>query len=417
MMQKAALRANEIDMAWIETIWIETIKRRCRLALLNLLVVGLVMGLAQPAWAATKLSWLEAEPSNASDFEKALTVRDWQFPQDFVAHDDYQSEWWYYTGNLETAEGRPFGFQLTFFRQALLPATQAVNQDSPRSHWRGRQVYSAHFTVSDIAAQQFYPYERFSRGTVDLAGAELPYHIWLEDWSATEVEPGTVRLQAKTDRVGLDLTVAQTLPPILQGKRGLSVKGHEPGNASYYYSLVQQPTTGTITIDDSAYQVSGLTWKDHEYSTSSLSAGTVGWDWFSMQFDNGSALMLYLLRHEDGTIEDTSAGTYIAPSGETTPISWQDWQVQVLDTWKSPKNGAVYPAKWQIEIPKLNISLQAQAMMSNQELNVATATYWEGAVEFAGTQGDTVLNGKGYVELTGYVTRLDTLLSARTPRT
>ncbi|MFM7428240.1 MAG: lipocalin family protein, partial [Elainella sp.] len=281
--------------------------------------------------------------------------------------------------------------------------------------WRGRQIYSAHFTISDIAEQQFYPSERFSRGTVGLAGAELPYRVWLEDWSATEVEPGTVRLVAKTDDVALDLLVQQTLPPILQGDRGLSIKGHEPGNASYYYSLVQQPTTGSLTVHDKTYSLSGLTWKDHEYSTSSLSVGTVGWDWFSMQFDNGSALMLYLLRHEDGTIEDTSAGTYISPSGETTPISWQDWQVQVLDTWKSGKNGAVYPAKWQIEIPKLNLSLQAKAMMPNQELNVATATYWEGAVAFEGTQSNNPLNGKGYVELTGYVNRLDTLLSARTP--
>ncbi|WNZ26270.1 hypothetical protein HJG54_27915 [Leptolyngbya sp. NK1-12] len=386
-------------------------------------LVILLVGLVSLSWlwvpmanaAGTQLNWLEAPPADTAQFEKAMAPKPWQFPQDFGAHEDYQTEWWYYTGNMATDEGREFGFQLTFFRQALAPepAQPVANQ---ASHWRSNQVYSAHFTISDIAQKKFYPYERFSRGTVGLAGAETePYHVWLEDWSATEVAPGQVRLQAQTAEVALDLLVEQTRPPVLQGDHGLSIKGLEPGNASYYYSLVQQPTTGTITVQGHPYSVSGLTWKDHEYSTSSLSAGTVGWDWFSMQFDNGSALMLYLLRHEDGTLETTSAGTFIAPAGETTPLSWQDWQLKVLDTWKSPKTGAVYPAKWTIEIPKLALTLQGQPLMPNQELNVATATYWEGAVEFDGQQANETLHGKGYVELTGYADRLDALLSARTP--
>lgn len=381
--------------------------------LLNVLIWLISLWLfVQPANAATQLTWLEEASTNAVEFKKALTPQAWQFPQDFGAHEDYQTEWWYYTGNLETAEGRDFGFQLTFFRQALTNSIPAATG----SNWRSNQIYSAHFTLSDVAQQQFYPYERFSRGTVGLAGAQaLPYRVWLEDWSASETEPGKVRLQAKTDQVALDLIVEQTLPPILQGDRGLSIKGLEPGNASYYYSLVQQPTSGTITVEGKSFQVTGLTWKDHEYSTSALTPGTVGWDWFSMQFDNGSALMLYLLRHEDGSSESTSAGTYIAPSGDTTPLTWSDWQVKVLDTWKSPKSGATYPAKWTIEIPKLDLKLRAQPLMPNQELNVATATYWEGAVRFNGSQDERPLNGAGYVELTGYATRLDTVLSARTP--
>lgn len=393
--------------------------------LLRAVVLVWAVGLlwVQPAGAATELNWLETEPPDSSGFQQALTVRDWDFPRDFGAHETYQTEWWYYTGNLVTDlgarstddTGREFGFQLTFFRQALKPESE-IQPVSSASQWRGNQIYSAHFTVSDIAEQQFYPSERFSRGRVGLAGAEAqPYAVWLEDWSATEIAPGRVRLQAKTAEVALDLTVEQTLPPVLQGDRGLSVKGKEPGNASYYYSLVQQPTTGMVKVKDKSYAVRGLTWKDHEYSTSALTAGTVGWDWFSMQFENGSALMLYLLRHEDGTLESTSAGKYIAASGETTTLSGTDWQVEVLDSWKSPKNGAVYPAKWRIEIPKLDLTLQAEPLMPNQELNVATATYWEGAVGFTGTQGSAQLNGKGYVELTGYAGRLDSLLSARTP--
>jgi predicted secreted hydrolase len=373
----------------------------------------LLLSIPSAASSTTQLTWLDTAPPDTTGFLKATAPQTWHFPEDFGPHPSYQTEWWYYTGNLETSEGRPFGFQLTFFRQALSPNAA---QSTSTSHWRNNQIYSAHFTISDIAQQQFYPFDRFSRSGIDLAGATaIPYHVWLEDWSATEIAPGQVQLQAQTSDVALDLIVEQTLPPVLHGDRGLSLKGLEPGNASYYYSLVQQPTTGTITINDRSFQVTGLTWKDHEYSTSSLSPGTVGWDWFSMQFDNGSALMLYLLRHEDGTIEPTSAGTFIAANGDLIPLTSQDWQIDVLDTWKSAKSQATYPAAWTIRIPKVDLVLQGQSMMGNQELNTATATYWEGAVAFEGLQQGRSLHGQGYVELTGYADRLDAILSARTP--
>ncbi len=387
--------------------------------LLILLVLCVSLFVNQPVWAGnTQLVWLDF-PTDSNHFRKALSPQDWHFPKDFGPHLDYQTEWWYYTGNLETEEGRPFGFQLTFFRQAL-----TSNPEITPSDLRSNQIYSAHFTVSDIrGAEQFpggkrhfYPYERFSRGNIHLAGAEsTPYHVWLENWSATELEPNKVRLQAKAADAALDLVVSQTLPPILQGDRGLSVKGYEPGNASYYYSLVQQPTTGTLTVNKKSYTVNGITWKDHEYSTSALTPGTVGWDWFSMQFDNGTALMLYLLRREDGTLESTSAGTFIAADGTSQPLNAQDWTVNRLDTWKSPKSKAVYPSKWRIEIPKLDLTVQGKSMLADQELNTSTATYWEGAVQFEGSVKEQPLRGSGYVELTGYADRLDSLLAERTP--
>ncbi|NJR49972.1 MAG: hypothetical protein HC780_10785 [Leptolyngbyaceae cyanobacterium CSU_1_3] len=371
--------------------------------------------------ATTQLTWLDTDPVDTTAFRKATTPQTWHFPEDFGPHEDYQTEWWYYTGNLQTEAGREFGFQLTFFRQGLAPTVAqtivpktAESTQSPQSQWRGNQIYSAHFTISDIAQKNFYPYDRFSRNRIALAGAIAdPYHVWLENWSATEIAPGQVRLEATTPEVALDLMVEQTLPPILQGDRGLSIKGLEPGNASQYYSLVQQPTKGALTINGQTFTVKGLTWKDHEYSTSSLSPGTVGWDWFSMQFNNGSALMLYLLRHDDGSLETTSAGTYISADGKTTPLTFQDWQVKVLSTWKSPQTKAVYPAKWTIAIPKLDLTLQAQPLMPNQELKTQTATYWEGAAAFEGSQKDQPLQGRGYIELTGYADRLDSLLSVR----
>ncbi|MEM9165020.1 MAG: lipocalin family protein, partial [Cyanobacteria bacterium P01_F01_bin.4] len=201
----------------------------------------------------------------------------------------------------------------------------------------------------------------------------------------------------------------ETLPPVLQGDRGYSQKGPEPGNASYYYSIVQQQTQGMVMVADETFEVRGLTWKDHEYSTSALSPGTVGWDWFSLQLDDGSALMLYGLRKEDGTIAEVSSGTYVSADGKTQAIDPTDWQIDVLNTWRSPTSKAEYPAQWHIEVPKLGIVLDGKSLMPNQELNIST-TYWEGAVGFDGTRAGQPVTAKGYVEMTGYADRLDMVL-------
>lgn len=374
--------------------------------------LGAFLGTAFPAIAANSVTW-QPLPTAPGEYRKAIDLPNWHFPADFGPHNHYQTEWWYYTGNLETEDGRPFGFQLTFFRQAISPTVAA---ESTPSSWRTNQIYSAHFTVSDIAGEGFYVDEQFSRNAIGLAGAAAtPYRVWLNDWSATELEPGVVRLQAQSQEVAIDLTVQQTRPPVLQGDRGLSIKGLEPGNASYYYSLVQQPTAGTVTVQGNPFAVHGKTWTDHEFSTSALTAGTVGWDWFSIQLEDGSALMLYQLRHEDGTPEITSAGTFVSASGETTHLNHDDWTIRVLKTWTSPRSKAVYPAQWQIRIPRLNLLLEGRSRLADQELNTSTATYWEGATAFEGTRQDQPIRGAGYVELTGYATRLDSLLSESTP--
>ncbi|MDJ0897630.1 MAG: lipocalin-like domain-containing protein [Xenococcus sp. MO_188.B8] len=389
-------------------------KKLSILAFLLVFAAGIIFALwPQPQVTATgkaTVAWLESQPSESENsFSRVYEPQEILFPRDLGPHEDYQTEWWYYTGNLETTSGRPLGFQLTIFRRALTPAIEAIGSDS-FSNWRSNQVYFAHFTISDVAKQSFYTKERFSRGAMGLAGAQAsPYQVWLEDWSATELAPGQVQLVAKTDEVALDLTLQETLPPILQGDRGYSVKGEEPGNASIYYSIVQQPTTGTITVGDETFAVTGLTWKDHEYSTSSLSPGTVGWDWFSLQFDQGTALMLYVLRKEDGTIAPSSGGTFISADGSVQPLKSQDWQLQVLDTWKSPTSKGEYPSKWQLSIPQLDLTLTGKSLMANQELNLST-TYWEGAVEFQGQQQEKPVQAKGYVEMTGYTQGLDTVL-------
>jgi predicted secreted hydrolase len=380
---------------------------------LALITIVFLTFLAPAQAATTDLTWLDTPQPSDQAFTKATKPNNVQFPRDLGPHPDFRSEWWYYTGNLQTEQGRDFGFELTFFRQAISPET-AAQTSAQTSPWRNPQIYSAHFTVSDIANKKFYFQERFSRSALALAGASSqPYGVWIEDWRADAIDDKTVHLSATTPEATIDLQLNQTLPPVLQGDRGLSIKGKAEGNASYYYSIVQQATQGQITLNGQTYPVTGVTWKDHEYSTSALDPGTIGWNWFAAQFDDGAALMLYVLRREDGTISSTSAGKYIAPDGQTQSLSAADYQVRPMAQWKSPTTKASYPTQWEVTIPKLELKFQAQALIPNQEVNSSTASYWEGAVAYKGTDHDRPLTGKGYIELTGYRDRLDQVLGEK----
>ncbi len=376
-----------------------------KIGIVILLVVGLLLGLFwwRGGWekdtAVSPPALLPLTNASANDaFTQATEPNQITFPQDYGPHDEYQTEWWYYTGNVTAEDGEEFGYQLTFFRRALT----ADQEETTDNAWRSNQIYLAHFAITDVQGEAFYPQERFSRGSAGLAGAQAePYAVWLENWSAREVRPGVVRLFAETEEVTLDVELTQTLDPVLHGAGGLSQKGADVGNASYYYSLVQQPTTGTIRVGDQSYTVTGKSWQDHEYSTSALGENTVGWDWFSLQLDNGQSLMFFQIRNEDGSIDPFSSGTFIDADGSLTPLGVEDWQLEVTERWTSPANGAEYPAGWLIRIPSLEIELEGRPYLANQELNLST-TYWEGATQFSGTVAGQAVTAKGYVELTGY---------------
>lgn len=324
---------------------------------------------------------------NTEGYARAIEPREFRFPEDHGPHPEFRTEWWYYTGNLSTREGRRFGFQLTFFRSAFAPSMPERS-----SQWAARQAYLAHFTVSDIEGQQFRSFERWSRGALGLAGSQgEPFRVWLEDWS-TEGN----RLRAAEDGVALDLTLQPGKPPVLQGERGLSQKSEEPGNASYYYSLTRMPASGTVRLGEERFEVSGLAWMDREWSTSSLGEDQVGWDWFALQLEDGRDLMLYQLRREDGTADATSNGTLVGPRGESRHLSPSDFELEVLERWESPRSGASYPARWRLRIPSADLDLTIEPLIPDQELDVSFR-YWEGAVRIEGTS-----RGRGYVEMTGY---------------
>ncbi len=346
-------------------------------------------------------SLLVDDGTTSTAYARATKPDNIQFPRDLGPHEDYQTEWWYYTGNLQAVGGREFGYQFTIFRRSLRPLSEIPALDDP-SEWRSNQIYLAHFTISDIDREEFYVSERFSRGIPELSGAQAePFRVWLEDWSISEVAPGQTNIQARTADVSLDISLFQTIPPVLHGDGGLSQKGPEPGNASYYYSIVQQKTSGELVVDGEQVKVEGVSWKDHEYSTSALSPGSIGWDWFSLQLDNGAALMLFQIRRDDGSIEDHSSGSFILSDGTVQNLSHEDWRLEVLDTWTSATSGAEYPSRWRLQIPALELQLEGNALMANQELNVSNI-YWEGAVAFSGELAGSPVQARGYIEMTGY---------------
>jgi predicted secreted hydrolase len=369
---------------------------------IGLLIISLLFGLSAVLFRRDEpevRAQLVAMADEAADFARAEGPRPLEFPADHGPHPDYQTEWWYYTGNLETESGRHFGYQLTFFRRALVPPAQ--RQDRP-SNWAADQVYMGHFALTDVAGRRYQAFERFSRGAVGLAGAQAaPYRVWLEDWSAEEVEPDVVRLRAAQDDLAIDLLLTDRKGPTLQGDGGYSQKGPEPGNASYYYSQTRLASSGTMQVADTTYQVSGSSWMDHEFSTSALAPDQVGWDWFALHLDDGSELMVFQIRKADGSVDPFSGGTLVTPDGSARHLSRDDFQIRVTDMWRSPRSGATYPARWTVTVPAVGLTLELEPYLADQELNVSYA-YWEGAVRINGERAGSAVSGNGYIEMTGY---------------
>jgi predicted secreted hydrolase len=333
-------------------------------------------------------------------YARAVEARPFVFPDDHGPHPEYRTEWWYATGNLSDANGRRVGYQFTIFRSALAPRAPESS-----SVWATNQAYMAHLAVTDAKIGEFRAFERFARGAGDLAGAQAnPFRVWLEDW-VLEGEGGDstfpISLRASDGDVVLDLMLEAGKPLVLQGDSGLSLKGPEPGNASYYYSFTRMPTRGVVALGADTLTVSGASWLDREWSTSVLTEGQVGWDWFALQMDDGWELMVYALRMADGGAHPMSEGILVDPQGRSRRLAWgSDVQVAPLDTWISPQSGIRYPSGWRVRVPSRGWELEVDPVIADQELNLAFR-YWEGAVTVRGAVEGAV-QGKGYVELTGY---------------
>jgi predicted secreted hydrolase len=331
-------------------------------------------------------------------FERALEPRAFEFPREHAAHDGFQTEWWYFTGNLDAADGRRFGYQLTFFRSALSPA-----QPAREAHFAANHAWMAHFTVCDVAQNRFHSFERVAREGAGIAGCASPGpRVWLRDWSCEFSAAGaSIRLRARVDELQIELELKSTKPPVLHGEQGLSRKNSAAGNASYYYSLTRLSTRGTLELNGVAHTVEGHSWMDREWMSSSLADEQVGWDWFALQLDDGSELMCYRLRRADSSRDPFDAGTFVHADGTSTALSAADLELSVERTWRSPRSAAEYPASWRIAVPSLELSLEVQPLIADQELDV-DFRYWEGAVELRGKRGVLPVRGRGFVELVGY---------------
>ena len=341
------------------------------------------------------------------EFRVAAEGYRYNFPRDHGAHEEYRTEWWYYTGQLTSKNGRLFGYQLTFFRRGI-----------PRDHvktlpsqWAVTQLYLAHFAISDVNRGRFQYAEKISRAGLGKAGASLDrLHVWIDQWSAesTSAAPGIQTLRAADGTLALQLTVSPEKPLVVHGNGGISRKGSAVGQASHYYSFPRLATSGTLTLGHESFDVTGTSWMDHEFGSADLDKDLVGWDWFSLQLDDRREVMLYRLRRADGSADPVSSGTLVEQDGRGHHLSLNDFTLEPISYWSSPASHAKYPQQWRLTIPSQQLSMDLVPLMSEQELSTTRSTqvtYWEGAIEATGTSQDKPVHGRGYMELTGYAER------------
>jgi predicted secreted hydrolase len=336
----------------------------------------------------------------AAQYRMALPGYGYEFPRDHFNHPDFQTEWWYYTGNLKSSEGHRFGFELTFFRQAV------SREPAKAGAWDMQDLYLAHLALSDLDGGKFYHAERTNRAGPGIAAVkESLGRIWNGNWQI-QWHDSDQELSAIDQRFQLHFTLHPEKPPVIHGKDGVSQKAEGPGRASHYISLTRLETSGTIEVGGKRLQVAGNSWMDHEFFTHQLDSNQAGWDWLSLQLDDHTELMLFHIRRKDGSIDPYSAGTYVDATGKTAHLRFGDFKLESLgEKWLSPVTGATYPIHWKIAIPKLGVELEAKTPLASQELTGNTKlapNYWEGAVVFSGKRSAQPLSGVGYLEMTGY---------------
>jgi predicted secreted hydrolase len=336
----------------------------------------------------------------AAQYRTALPGYRYEFPRDHFNHPDFQTEWWYYTGNLKSAEGHRFGFELTFFRQA-------VSRDPARTAtWEMKDLYLAHLAFSDLDGGKFSHSERTNRSGPGIADvSESLGRIWNGNWQI-QWRGEDQELTAIDQRFQLHLSLHSEKPPVIHGENGVSQKAEGPGRASHYISLTRLATSGVIELDNKKLEVNGTSWMDHEFFTHQLESNQTGWDWLSLQLDDRTELMLFRIRRKDGSIDPYSAGTYVDSKGKTTHLRSNDFSLEPMgEKWTSPVTNATYPIHWKIAIPKLGIDLEAKTPLASQELtgnSKLAPNYWEGAIVLSGHHNAQPLNGAGYLEMTGY---------------
>jgi predicted secreted hydrolase len=345
-------------------------------------------------------------PAWAVQWRLALPGYQYQFPRDHFSHPDYRTEWWYYTGNVRAPDGHRFGFELTFFRQALELRQHIFGSSDPI--WRPDQLYLAHLALSDIDGGEFYYTERLNRAGPGLAGIDSDQQrYWNGNWQVRwlSATTGEQQLEAVCRRFTLQLDLTPEKPFVIHGQNGVSQKGPELGRASHYISFTRLRAAGELQLNGGSFSLNGVAWMDHEFFTEQLESADAGWDWFSIQLQNNEELMLYRLRKKSGQADPYSSGTYIDGHGQAHFLNASQFSLSPGGVWQSPNSGARYPLAWDIRVPVLDLELSERTPLRKQELyseDSAFPTYWEGAAIYSGHIHSQPVRGVGYLEMTGY---------------
>ncbi len=350
-----------------------------------LLVTALITGSAP----RTPADWRTAEPG-------------WQyeFPRDHHAHRDFRTEWWYFTGTLFNAEGRRFGYELTFFRQGIRAPEQ---RDPTLSRFVVDDLKFAHFTVTDVAGQRFRFEQKTSRGAFGESGFDDGERVaWIENWNLVMNPDGSFDLGADSSELAVRFHLQPQSVPVIHGEGGISAKASGNGHASHYYSIPRLETAGNLRVGAKTFPVRGVSWFDHEWATNQLAQEQIGWNWLSVQWDDGTALMIYQMRFSNGTSDPASSGTFVRADGSTVHLPSSAFKMTPVRQWKSKSTGANYPVEWRIEIPEQQMQFIVRTVLDDQELALNPLTYWEGAIDAIGSRGGRPVSGRGYLELTGY---------------
>lgn len=387
--------ASSVAASLCEASPLNKIRRRSRAAR-----TAAATGFAFIACVAFAADWKTAEPGWR-----------YEFPRDHHAHREFKTEWWYFTGNVFDPDGHRFGYELTFFRQGIQPATR---RDPGASRFIVDDLKFAHFAITDVSGRKFQFDQRMSRGAFGEAGFDDANRLaWIENRSLTASGENEFDIAATAAFGTLRLHLRTTKPPVIHGENGVSVKAADASSASHYYSVPRFETSGELTLKGAARQVRGETWFDHEWSSSQLARGEVGWDWLCLQWDDGSALMLYRMRLANGGVEPSSSGTWIGADGTTTHLRSSDFQMTPMTFWNSGATTGRYPIGWRVTLPLNKSEFTVSGAVEDQELKLGAITYWEGAVDATGTRGGKPVKGRGYLELTGYAGNLAESLSGR----
>ncbi len=343
----------------------------------------------------------------AADWKTAEPGWSYEFPRDHHRHDDFKTEWWYFTGNLTSERGSRFGYELTFFRQGIRPPGARAGTSS---RFIVDDLKFAHFTVTDAAGKAFVFHQKVSRGSFGEAGFEDGAKLaWIDSWSLQLNADGSFDLAASASDAAIGLHLVAQKPPVIHGSDGVSRKAEGTGHASHYYSITRLETTGTLRMQNKNRAITGTSWFDHEWATNQLAPGQAGWNWVSAQFDDGSELMLYQMRLTSGAIDPISSGTFVRADGSAVRLTSADFQMSPETFWKSGATKANYPICWHVAVPDEQLDFRIKPVLENQELIFSPLVYWEGAFDVTGTRAGREISGRGYLELTGYAAPLQGL--------